>query len=228
MQSKMQTFEQFLTTQSTQINMWAFLMNLLIAAGLSMILSRVYVKYGRSLSNRRQFSLNFVLLAVTTMLIITVVKSSLALSLGLVGALSIVRFRSAIKEPEELAYLFLNLAIGLGLGAGQTLITVVGFTTIVSLLVVSRLARGEQDNHNLYLSVTCDRPKKTQLDQIIGTLKQHCSQVNLRRFDETPESLEAAFVVEYDDYRDVIKSKQELCELDDSLRIVFVDHQEAA
>jgi len=47
----------------------------------------------------------------TTMLVISIVKSSLALSLGLVGALSIVRFRSAIKEPEELVYIFLSMAI---------------------------------------------------------------------------------------------------------------------
>ena len=49
----------------------------------------------------------------TTMLIISIVKSSLALSLGLVGALSIIRFRAAIKEPEELAYLFLAIGISI-------------------------------------------------------------------------------------------------------------------
>ena len=54
------------------------------------------------------------------------VKSSLALSLGLVGALSIVRFRAAIKEPEELIYLFLTIAAGLGTGAGQIKITIFG------------------------------------------------------------------------------------------------------
>ena len=48
-----------------------------------------------------------------------IVKNSIALSLGLVGALSIVRFRAAIKEPEELTYLFLVIATGLGTGSGQ-------------------------------------------------------------------------------------------------------------
>jgi hypothetical protein len=62
------------------------------------------------------------MITMTTMLIITIVKASLALSLGLVGALSIVRFRAAIKEPEELAYLFLAIAIGLDFGAGQRVI----------------------------------------------------------------------------------------------------------
>ena len=63
-----------------------------------------------------------------------IVKNSLALSLGLVGALSIVRFRAAIKEPEELVYLFLIIAAGLGCGAGQLQITIVGI--IFSLIII--------------------------------------------------------------------------------------------
>ena len=80
----------------------------LIALGLGALMSIAirwhFKKFGSTLSNREEFSkvLPFVLL--TTILIITVVKSSLALSLGLIGALSIVWFRTPIKEPEELAY----------------------------------------------------------------------------------------------------------------------------
>ena len=68
-----------------------------------------YVKISNSLNDKEHFSEIFVPLAIITTLVITVVKFSLALSLGLVGALSIVRFRAAIKEPEELVYLFLLL-----------------------------------------------------------------------------------------------------------------------
>ena len=63
------------------------------------------------------------MLSLITFLVILIVKSSLALSLGLVGALSIVRFRTPIKEPEELIYLFLAIALGLGYGAGQIIPT---------------------------------------------------------------------------------------------------------
>ena len=59
------------------------------------------------------------MLSITTTIVITVVKFSLALSLGLVGALSIVRFRAAIKEPEELVYLFMIIGIGLASGSAQ-------------------------------------------------------------------------------------------------------------
>ena len=122
---KFQSFEEFFSTSNVSVEFVPFVINLILAAVLSYILSRLYVRFGRSLSNRSQFAENFVLLSMTTMVIITIVKSSLALSLGLVGALSIVRFRAAIKEPEELSYLFLAIAIGLGLGANQQVITLV-------------------------------------------------------------------------------------------------------
>ena len=65
-----------------------------------------------------------------------IVISSLALSLGLVGALSIVRFRAAIKEPEELVYLFFIIAIGLGCGANQLIITTVGILFALIFIVI--------------------------------------------------------------------------------------------
>ena len=92
--------QEFLNYQNIEIDLLVFVGNLLIAFILAHILSLVYVKYSNSLSNKKIFSNNFYLITLTTTLIITVVKSSLALSLGLVGALSIVRFRAAIKEPE--------------------------------------------------------------------------------------------------------------------------------
>ncbi|MEM7164824.1 MAG: DUF4956 domain-containing protein [Planctomycetota bacterium] len=78
----------------------------------------------------------FPLLTLVTIAVITVVKSSLALSLGLVGALSIVRFRAAIKDPEELVYLFLCIGVGLTLGAQQLwlAIALVGVATVFVLL----------------------------------------------------------------------------------------------
>jgi len=136
--NKIQTFQDFLATQSVQVPIAGFILNLFLAAALSFILSRVYARYGVSLSNRRMFAKNFMLITMTTMLIITIVKSSLALSLGLVGALSIVRFRAAIKEPEELAYLFLTIAIGLGFGADQRVITVVAFIIICGITMLRK------------------------------------------------------------------------------------------
>ena len=124
------SLDEFRATYSEQIPTIIFVVNMVLAAILAWVLGYVYTRYGTSLSNRRRLARNFVMLAMTTMLIITIVKASLALSLGLVGALSIVRFRSAIKEPEELMYLFLCIAIGLGMGADQRTVTLLGFLTL--------------------------------------------------------------------------------------------------
>lgn len=98
---------------------------------LSFAVGRAYVKFSDTFSNRESFSRLFPLISSATCLIIAVVKSSLALSLGLVGALSIVRFRTAIKDPEELIYLFISIAIGLACGASQFTSALTGFVLIM-------------------------------------------------------------------------------------------------
>jgi len=85
-----------------QIPWQILVVDIILTAVCALILKLFYIRFGQSLSNRSRLANNFVAIAVTTALVITIVKSSLALSLGLVGALSIVRFRTAIKDPEEL------------------------------------------------------------------------------------------------------------------------------
>ncbi len=126
----------FFVNQNVQIDIPNFVLSLIFAAILSFFVQLFYIRYSSTLSNRKEFSKNFVILGVTTCIVIMIVKSSLALSLGLVGALSIVRFRAAIKEPEELVYLFLIIAIGLGCGANQLIITCIGIVFALFLVVI--------------------------------------------------------------------------------------------
>ena len=129
---KSNIFKNSLISPNVEVSASGFVINLIIASILSAILAWFYTKYGRALSNRKIFGYNFLLITLTTMFIITVVKSSLALSLGLVGALSVIRFRSAIKEPEELSYLFLLLHWS-WFGANQTIITVIAFFAVITI-----------------------------------------------------------------------------------------------
>jgi len=221
--NKTQTFEQFLTTQSVQVDVPTFVVNTLLAAFLAFLLGRLYTKYGQSLSNRALFARNFVLIAVTTMFIITVVKSSLALSLGLVGALSIVRFRAAIKEPEELAYLFVNIAIGLGLGADQRVITVCAFLLVGGLILGRGLVQRREQDGNLYLSIDSHNPEKVRLEEIVATLKEHTAGATMKRFHETKEALEATFLVEFNDFDQLNNARSRLQALNEHLTIRFLD-----
>jgi uncharacterized membrane protein YhiD involved in acid resistance len=223
--NKIQTFAEFLATQSPNISILSFVINLILAVILGYVLSKVYIKYGESLSNRKMFSKNFILITATTMIIITIVKSSLALSLGLVGALSIVRFRAAIKEPEELAYLFISIAIGLGFGADQTLITIIGFFMLIAIIALKNMKEKKEVNQNLVLTITSGNPRKLGLDEIIDVLKQYCSVVNFKRLDEKKEILEATFLVEFENFEKFNKGKIKLQEMNESIHITFLDNK---
>ena len=142
-----------IVSTNIDIPLLKFILNMIFCGIFAQILTVVYVKYGNSLSNRKIFSKNFITISMTTALIITIVKSSLALSLGLVGALSIIRFRAAIKEPEELAYLFITISLGLGFGANQGLITSVGFV-LICLIIYWRKETWENESENLNLHLS--------------------------------------------------------------------------
>ena len=219
------TFQDFLTTQSVEIPVLGFAGNLLLAAFLAYILRIIYIRYGKALSDRESFAGTFVLVTMTTMLIISVVKSSLALSLGLVGALSIVRFRAAIKEPEELAYVFLAIAIGLGLGADQRVITVVAFMIISAIIWMTQFSYSSEAKPNMHLRVTSHNPVKAELTDIARILKTHCSEVELKRLDNTKELLETSFLIKLEGFPQLEAVKSDLSQLGDSVDVTFLDHK---
>jgi Domain of unknown function (DUF4956) len=223
--NKLQEFIDRFSHSSEVVDIASVMVNLLIAAFLSFLISQVYIRYGTSISNRRMFASNFVLLACTTTLIITIVKSSLALSLGLVGALSIVRFRAAIKEPEELAFLFVTIAIGLGLGAHQTLLTILSSGLIMGLVCIRGMRNTGRASQNLYLNVVSNAPSALSLSKIVESLKANCESVELRRFDDRPEGIEAAFLVELNDVSRLETTVAELRLVNEAVQITFNDHR---
>ena len=223
MENHMTGLQQLFPEKGVELITAEFILNLIAAAFFAYILGKVYAKYGAALSNRRMFAQNFVLLAMTTTLIISLVKSSLALSLGLVGALSIIRFRTAVKEPEELSYLFLVIAIGLGFGANQGLITSGAVAFIMTAIGIKARFRAVDNQQNLYLTLSSHIPEKVALDAVISILRKYCSLVTLKRFDETKDTLEASFFIEYDSFDRLMKSKTELLALSEGIKISFLD-----
>jgi hypothetical protein len=194
-------------------------LSLAVAAILGTLLAQVYIRFGQSLSNRRLFARNFLILTVTTALIISIVKSSLALSLGLVGALSIVRFRAAIKEPEELAFLFLAISIGLGLGAGQALVTIVALVVILGLIIIRSFGRQKPGHPNLYLTVSTAGASALGAGQILENLAAVGADASLKRFDQGPESFEAAFLVDFKQVDSLEQFTRRIRELNPGARI---------
>ncbi len=202
----------------------AFIFSFIVCAVLAFILGKFYIRYGNVLSNRKAFSRNFIVLAITTMFIISVVKSSLALSLGLVGALSIVRFRAAIKEPEELTYLFLTIAIGLGCGANLTLLTVIAFIGFITVIWIINRYQKSNEAQNLYLTISSNQPSVIDLKNIVEVLKKYCAGIKLKRTDETPAAIEASFFVEFDNFEKLELAKADIKSIHPSIAITFMDN----
>ncbi len=221
---KWNLFQRFLITENAQISIVDFLINAAIILVLSFILEFTYTRCAKSLSGRKAFAANFFLLAFTTMLIITIVKSSLALSLGLVGALSIVRFRSAIKEPEELAYLFFTISIGLGLGANQRIITVLGALVLLLIIWAKFLTSKKTRQQNLYLTVSGSGKNKPALEKIDAAVQKNFKASKLVRYDETADAIETAFWVEIKNTKNLETFKAHLSEINSDIRISFIDN----
>ena len=212
----------YLNIQFLPQDVKSFFLDLGLVTILAFLLSKIYVKYGNSLSNRKAFSNNFIILGLTTMFIITVVKASLSLSLGLVGALSIVRFRSAIKEPEEWAYLFLVISLGLGIGAGQRYVTLLAFAFICLILVLRGIFTKTYKEQNLFLTISSNSLEKVNLTQIVDTLKKSASLVILRRSDRTENSMELVLYVRFANLAKLEKAEELLRSLDKSVKVSFV------
>ncbi|MFT5403877.1 MAG: hypothetical protein ACI9DF_002719 [Verrucomicrobiales bacterium] len=230
---------------------WGLLGNFLIlmvfCAASAYLLERVYKRCGFSLSNRSDFSRNFILLACTTMMIITIVKSSIALSLGLVGALSIVRFRAAIKEPEELCFLFLAIGIGLGFGASVGLgvvesqpwwlralasflspepyipLLTLGFLSVV--LFIRRQFKGADTGGDYHLLVASKHPQTIDHGAIQSVILKHSEDAALKRLDESQNILEANYQVHFSGPSQLEDCRKSLLGLGEGLSVSLMDNR---
>ena len=205
-----------------------YLMNIVLCAILLYILSLIYVKFGRSLSNRYQLSKVLIIVGVTTFIIISIVKSSLALSLGLVGALSIIRFRTAIKEPEELGYFFIAIAIGLGFGANQLIPTLIG--AIVLFLIIFLAGRGSTKSmvsQNLLVSKSslAGEDRGAIQKNIMNILSQNSSRTELIRMNHNETEIDYNFLVVLKDVDSINDITNGLTKLDSKMSITFIDSQ---
>jgi len=124
---------------------------LLITFLISMFIFFIYRATFRGVLYTRNFNVGLVLTALVTALVILPISSNIALSLGMVGALSIVRFRAAIKDPTAIVFTFWAITVGITCGAGLYMVAVVG-CLIIGLFVLG-LTRIKFSHHDPYLLV---------------------------------------------------------------------------
>ncbi|MBQ9429642.1 MAG: DUF4956 domain-containing protein [Clostridia bacterium] len=136
-------------------------LDVLLALGLSFVLGLfiffIYKKTYQGVMYSDSFGISLIAMSMITSLVIIAVTSNVVLSLGMVGALSIVRFRTAIKEPMDIAFLFWAIAVGIVLGAGLLPLAVIG-SVIIGIIILLFSTRKLGDTPYI-LVVNCENAK---------------------------------------------------------------------
>ena len=213
---------ELLTPNLTQLDLIPTLFSFFMCVLMSFITRDFYIKRSFSLTGKMHIGSIIPILSAVVFLVIIVVKSSLALSLGLVGALSIVRFRTPIKEPEELVYLFLAIAIGLGYAAGQILITTILTLSILFIIYVwlSNRKIAKTSEYNLVVKWT-----KTDImfEDILKELTPVVQNLKLIRLDKSQSDNTSVMLVVPNDESPVDAVTDRLIKLDDTMRITLFE-----
>lgn len=156
---------------STTISLGSILLSLVTAFVIGIYIVYIYKKTFAGVHFSKQFTMMVILIAMVTSLIIRTVSANLALALGLVGALSIVRFRTAVKEPIDTAFVFWAVSAGIMSGVGVYIVAIISSVALGGLFVVSTLLGFKQANHYLLL-VKCDIRAYEAIHRAINKLKK--------------------------------------------------------
>ena len=149
------------------------LIGLAVALVIGLFIFIIYKKTLTGVLYSSGFALTLVGLSLVTTLVIMAVTSNVVLSLGIVGALSIVRFRTAIKEPVEIVFLFWSLAVGIVIGAGMIPLAVIGSAIIGVILLLFANRKIHNDPYILVTNCTDENAENAVMD-ILGKEAEHC------------------------------------------------------
>ena len=215
-----------LSTSNT-IDIASFIMSMIGAWILCYIVSLHYEKYFPHISRSQSMGKTIFTIGIITFLIISVVKSSLALSLGLVGALSIIRFRTPIKEPFELCYLFMAIGVGLGFGAQQFLPTtiVILFSLLMLSIITKKITKFSSNTYFFYLTIA-KNIKINFIEDNISKLSQNInSDISLKRLDQGLKSTQITLNIKIDSKEELLKVNNKLKKIFSPTSISIVDNQ---
>lgn len=166
-------FKSSFLENTTSISLFDMAVALIFAFGIGMFIFLIYKKTYQGVMYSSSFGTTLVALTMITTVVILAVTSNVVLSLGMVGALSIVRFRTAIKEPLDIAFLFWSIAIGIVLAAGLIPLAVIGSAVIGLLLLVLVNKKSHYNPYIVVLSCVDFHTEKKALD-VLNAHTQKC------------------------------------------------------
>lgn len=194
------SLSEYFTNQFSSLTPWTILIGLLLGCLVGLIIAFVYKRCYRGVLYSPTFALTLMMLTLITTPVVMCIKSDIALSMGMVGALSIVRFRTAVKDPMDTAYMFWALTMGILLGAElyvHALMVVLVISAILFAMSFLRLGKG-----NAYLLVVhYDDYAEQDITQL---LRRTVKQRKLRSKTVTRSGAEMTVEVRLDSKQDLV------------------------
>lgn len=170
----------------TEFSPMDVLLGMVVALIVGLFIFVIYKKTFTGVMYSSGFALTLVGLALVTTLVIMAVTSNVVLSLGMVGALSIIRFRAAIKEPMEIVFLFWSIAVGIVIGAGMIPLAVIGSAIIGVVLLLFANRKSRENPYILVLN--CD--DETAEQAALGLVKDAVSRYGVKTKTVSTDGIE--------------------------------------
>jgi len=189
-----------------------------------LVLRKFYMRYSLTFSSPRNYGNTLLLVLVSVSSIIAIVKSSLALSLGLVGALSVVRFRTAVKEPYTLSYILLSVCTGIGIGAEQYIFAGLVLATGITLTTTLTMSANINSSKANILSNNCEAvsissSEMSSIENSIRFLKESVNLVNIKSINAVEGLCSAVIEIQAEDHSSLTKLISEISSFDGILSV---------
>lgn len=196
----------YLLEYNTSISWERIAINLIVTVLLSLFLYFVYRKTYQGVLYQKSFNVTLMMIAVIISFIMMTIGSNLALSLGMVGSLSVIRFRTAVKDPRDMAFLFWAIGVGIACGTGTYLIAILGSIVIAILLYLFGKDIASTEIYLLVLHLSKDAAEAV-LEKIV---REHTARCNLKMKTVTDAQIDVTYEVRL--------KKQGSASLSDALR----------
>ncbi|HEL1049403.1 TPA: DUF4956 domain-containing protein [Streptococcus equi subsp. zooepidemicus] len=183
------------------------LLHIVAAALLSIVIYMSYAYTHTGTAYSKKFNVSLMTLTVLTATVMTVIGNNVALSLGMVGALSVVRFRTAIKDSRDTVYIFWTIVVGICCGVGDYTVAATGSSVIFLLLLLMGAVRND---NRLLLIVRCDKQMEIELERLV--FNYFSGKAIQRVKNTTSDDIEMIFELSRKDYDSTYQQDNPLTE----------------
>ncbi|WP_026509738.1 MULTISPECIES: DUF4956 domain-containing protein [unclassified Butyrivibrio] len=188
----------YLLENNTNISIEEIAIGLIMSVLLAFFICFVYKKTYTGVMYSKNFNVTLLLVTIITTMVMMIIGSNLALSLGMVGALSIIRFRTAVKDTKDSAFIFWTIAVGIACGSGIYIIAILGSVIIAAILFF--ISKGVFDD-TTYLIIVHTR-ENADVDKVTDIIEKHCTKTNLKMKNVNSQGTDITYEVSFSKGKD--------------------------